>query len=969
MEVKHHHNHLKYSICFIRIGKYVYHKVFQWGYTGGVNSLKETIFNIPGYHNGRYRKDFNEVQREKLDNHIPIKDLDVRLLFKLLKVVCSLADSENTKWYKESPDSLEYYLNLIYNKYNDMVDERTNFNDSEIVAQIEILREIFIKIIQLSGKTFSLTSDELNDTEIWVNKELNSIRALLPTSETMVECESEVGSAYASWLKEEGFEEASLNVTTISQIVVDPCLNLVNPFFVNDIFISPVIRFENDVIQQRQLSTEDSKVNFSELLVNSENTSNSDVNLMSSYFSQLLLNARKKASNSEFILISSNKGMGKSTVIKQISHSFYYEKKNVNGLSDFDLSLYLQCNKTIFNSIDDMIASFLPLCSSFLGSRMYSKAFFNLKLLILLDDIDGLTENSLDILEELCSNLCQGSKILATVSLERFKEIQIRVRKFDIKIRSFDLHGIPESHVQLFCKKFMEQCLISSEIGNDKLKMLYTLLESNYSLKKLLNSPEFLIMISLLVTYSSCNIDTNFTKSELLIQLDKLLIEKLIAKSQEINGMINEDILKKIKEVFQVIGKELLCSQVTGKFIGAESVDKIHNKCLELNIPSQEVVSSFLGFCGDQDNSLLEIFHLSSYHRKLYYAASYITQQLLKKEKSPLIMEVLDGVLKDKDIALESSTFQNIIKIVIGILESNGSEHLNLRASEITSILKESGVTNSSDWIQYIVESKENKALVDEVLKEMGSKWEIDDQGISHTLIFLLRYKPPSSLSITLNENPSIYQCLLEAVQICSKLSINLSLQFSYHFLTEKEAFSDKYLEALKRGSLRCKLESFRGRLSMSSISQIPRSVKSLALHVNPSMIGFLNARLPSLINQPDLYLNLDVVPGTSPSSIPALKANGMNVAVDLWNVDSSSLEWSCELIQAISSSFMGLSLQNCNLNSRLFIKWLRNLNTKEVYISKLTIFSRESLSEEEDNKLQNYSKILGCYKFVWISL
>lgn len=970
MEVEHHHNHLKYSICFIRIGKYVFHKIFHWGYTGGLNSLKETIFNLPGYHNGRYRKDFNEVQREKVDNNIPTKNLNVPLLYKLLQLVCSLSDSENSKWHTESPDSLEYYLNLIYTKYNDMVNEKTNFNDSEICTQIENLREIFINIIQLSGRTFSLTSDELNGAEVWVNKELNSIKELLLTSKTVVECESEVVSAYASWLKEEGYEEASLNVTTISQIVLDPCLNLVNPFFVNDIFINPIISLEKDLIQQRQLSTEESRVNFSELLVNSQkNVSNSDVILMSSNFSQLLVNSRKKTSNSDFILMASNKGMGKSTVIKQISHSFYYEKKNVNGLADFDLSLYLQCNQSTFNSIDDMVASFLPLCSSFLGSRTYSKAFFTLKLLILLDDIDGLTENSLDILEELCTNLYPGSQILATVSLERFKEIENRVRRFNIKISSFDLHGIPESHVQIFCKKFVEQCPISSKIENDKLERLCSLLDRNFPLQKSLKSPEFLTIVALLLAHSSCKLDTDFTISELLIHLDKLLIEKSLEKSLDINGMRNDDNLKNLQEVFQVIGKELLCSLVTGKYFGADNVEKIHNKCLELNINSKEVVSSFLGFCGDQDSSLLEIFHLSSYHRKLYYAASYITLQILKNDKSPQIMEVLDSVLPDEDIALESSTFQRIIKIVIGILESNGNEHLNQRASEITSILKESGVTNSTDWIQYIKESKDNKALVDEILKEMGCKWEIEDQGMSQTLIFLLRYKPPSSLSLTVNENPSNYQCLLEAVQICSKLSINLSLHFSYHFLTEKEAFSDKYLEALKRGSLRCKLESFRGRLSMSSISQIPRAVKSLSLHVNPSMIGFLNARLPSLINQPDLHLNLDVAPGTSPSSIPALKANGMNVTVDLWNIDGSSLEWSCELIQALSSSFMGLSLQNCNLNSRLFIKWLRNLNTREVYISKLTIFSREDLSEEEEKKLQNYSKILGCYKFVWVSL
>ncbi|CAL4126111.1 unnamed protein product [Meganyctiphanes norvegica] len=951
MDAEHYHNHLKYSICLTRVGNSLFHKAFQWGYEGGEgNSLKETIFNLPGYHKGRFRKDFNEVQREKLENNISFKDLDLRLLFRLLQLVCGLTDSEDSKWYTESSDSLEYYLHLIYTKYNDMVNLNTNLTNLEICTQIENLREIFTNIIQISGRTFSLTGEDLNDVEVWVNKELNSVKESLVTSEILMKYEKEIESVHAIWLKEEGYEEASLNVTSISQIVLDPWLDLVNPFFVNDIFINPLICLETDIIQKRQLSIKDSYVHFSELLVNSE----------------------KKSSNLDFILISSDNGMGKSTLIKQVLHGFYFEKNVLKGLAAFDLALSLKCYQATFDSIDDIIAAFLPLCSSFLGSRVYKKAFSTLKLLIMLDDIEGLTENSLNILEELCTKLYPGSQVVATVSSERFKEMENKLRRLNFNIRIFELHGIPESQVQIFYKKFVELCPIADKTGNGKLKRLETLMSENSSLQTSLKSPEFLTAISLLLANSSCKLDNISTISDIFIHLEELLLKKSVSaieKSLDNDGINNDDIFKNIQEVFKVMSKEVLCSLITGKFFEADNAEKIYNKCLELNIPSKELVSLFLGFSGDQESSLLDMFNFSSYYRKVYYAASYIAQHILKKSKSPQITEVLDNVIPDKDIALESSNFQRIIKIVIGILVSNKNDHLNFVASEITSILKESGVTKSTDWIQYIEESKQNKPLIDAILVEMGSVWDVEDIGISHTLIFLLRYKPPSSLTITVNENPAKCQYLLEAIQICSKLSIHISIHISHHFLTEKEDFSDQYLDALKRGSSRCKLESFSGRLSMSSIFQLPRTIKKLSLHVNPSMIGFLNARLPSFINKPEIHLNLDVVPGTSPSSIPALKADGMNVYIDLWNINQSSLEWSCEIIQTLSSSFMGLSLQNCSMNSRFFIKWVRNLHTREIYSSKLTICSRLDITKEEEDKLQKYSNLLGCYKFEWVRL
>ena len=941
------HHHLKYTVSLNRVGQQVYSSVFSWGYTGSHASIKDALYSITKYNSAKFRKDFNGAQREKINQGDPVATYDISLTYKLLQLLCGLKDAVDPAWVTQG-DTLEYFLYSIKTLRNEVAHDTLHITSEEMSEKMETLKNLFVKTIKKAGKVFSVSDAKVETLEKSINIQLDAIRDSPVPLSTVDEYNKEVLASRKHRLVEEGGYELTQTYDNLCEVSVAPWLVSGQRVNVEALFTSPTLRREQTQIRQRQLSVEESHVTFTDILQATE----------------------CDGTEPHVTLVSALSGMGKSTLLKFILSKMKNNGNAIVNMDGFDLVLFLECRHSIFTSVEDMAAFLLPRTAAGFHSAEFQKTLFALDFLLVLDDVDELDQTSISVFLDFMRKASPASRFLATVSREKADDLKRRILSMHKNVLLLEIEGIPEDQVRVMLQQTLSCVSPNARLEEGDISQLHELIRSKRPfLQEHLKSPEILSLIALSWSLAQERINASVTITEVVMLVEDLLIHKVVHKLMRSSAggpCAQHAVASKLQTYLLALSGMALQSLVKGKYVlDAEDLQKLNDKCRSLDLPENYMMSAFLNCSTDSDGGLCCMPLVVPFPRTLtllYYAAWYAVQRLRVAPPSTRIRQFLklQSPLPNES---QMNNLQVMMKYLVGMLVVLAPKELQSRAREIVELLKELGVKTTSQWLQYVEEAKEEPKLTEEIMKDMGDEWEVEDYAISLTLANLIRRRKPKRLVLTTLQSPDNYCHLQEVLKSCVGTETALSFHLYQHFWSEKKDISDRFLEIITSANSQCKLEHFAGRLTGPALQTLPSSVQRLALHITPTSLAALNDVLPSLKALQMLYLNLDLPTSTPPSSTPLLNLQDKPVvlSVDLWRITEDSVQWSSDIAGALSKHYTRLVLRRSDLNKNGCLRWVEGLRAGGVTVDTMVLGSTRVLTPQDREHIQNLAVEIGC--------
>lgn len=942
------HHHLKYTVSLTRVGQQVYSSVFSWGYTGSHASIRDALFSLPNYNGTRFRKDFNGSQREKVNQGDPVATYDISLTYKLLQLLCGLKDAGDAAWVTQG-DTLEYFLYTVKTLRNEVAHETLHMTSEDMYKKLEALKDLFVKTITKAGEVFSVGQAKVDTLLKSITTQLDAIRDSPVPLSTVDEYNKEVLATRKLRLVEEGGYELTQTYDNLCEVGVAPWLVSGQRVGVEAVFTTPTLRREQTHIRQRQLSAEESHVAVRDVLQTTE----------------------CDGSEPHVTLVSALSGMGKSTLLKFMLNTVKTNGNAIARIDTFDLVLFLECRHATFASVEDLAALLLPRTAAAFHAAEFMRTLFALDFLLVLDDVDELDQASFSVFLDFIRKASPASRFLATVTRDKADSIKRKILNIYKNVLLLEIEGIPEDQVPAMLQRTLS-CFspITQPVKGD-ISQLHELIRSKRPfLQEHLKSPEILSLIALCWTLAPERINASVTVSEVVMLVEDLLIHKVVHKlmgSSPATPCARHGVTSKLQTYLLTLSGMALQCLVKGKYVlDAEDLQKLTEKCRALDLPEDYMMSAFLNHSTDPDNGLSAAPRVVPFPRTLtllYYAAWYAVQRLRVAPPSTRIRQFLklQPPLPDES---QANNLLVMMKYLVGMLDVLAPGELRSRAREIADLLKELGAKTTSQWLQYVEEAKEEPKLTQEILKEIGEEWEVEDFAITSTLANLIKQQKPKRLVLTTLHKPDEYPHLQEVLEACASTDTTLTLHLYQHFWSEKNDISDRFLERLTSAAeSRCRMEHFAGRLSGPAIQTLPTSLQRLALHITPSALGALNAMLPSLTALQMLYLNLDLPPDTQPSTLPALNLHGRPVilSVDLWRITEALVQWSCDVVRALSQHYTRLVLRRSELDRRGCSEWVAGLRAGGVTVDALVVGSTRVLTPQDREHIQTLAAEIGC--------
>ena len=941
------HHHLKYTVSLTRVGQQVYSTVFSWGSTATHASIKDALYSLPNYNSAKFRKDFNGAQREKINQGDPVATFDISLTYKLLQLLCGLKEAADPAWLTPA-DTLEYFLHNIKSLRNEVAHDTLHLTAEEMLNKMEILKDLFVKTIRKAGEVFSVLPAKVDTLEKSITTQLDAIRDSPVPLSTIDEYNKEVLTSRKLRLVEEGGYELTQMYDNVCELSVAPWLVSGHRVNVEALFTPPTLRREQTQIRQRQLSLEESHVAFTDILQVTE----------------------CDGTEPHVTLVSALSGMGKSTLLKFLLNKVRTNGNTIANVDGFDLVLFLECRHSTFASVEDMAAFLLPRTAASFHSPEFQKTLFALDFLLVVDDVDELDQTSFSVFLEFIRKVSPATRFVATVSLEKAVALKQKVLSIHKNVLLLEIEGIPEDQIPVMLQQTLSCVSPSVRPGEGDTNQLRDLIRSKRPfLQEHLKSPEILSLIALSWTLAQERINASVTVTEVVMLVEDLLIHKVVHKLMGSSGAgpcAQHAISSKLQTYLLALSGMALQSLVKGKYVlDAEDLEKLTEKCKSLELPENYMMSAFLNHSTDPDRGLCLTPRVVPFPRTLtllYYAAWYAVQRLRVAPPSTRIRQFL----KLQTPLPNESQMNNLrvmMKYLVGMLIVLAPKELHSRAREVVDLLKELGVKTTSQWLEYVEEAKEEQKLTQEIMKELGDEWEVEEYAISLTLANIIRHRKPKRLVITTLHNPDNYCHLQEVLKSCSNTDTTLSLHLYQHFWSEKSDVSDRFLGTIITANPQCKLEHFAGRLTGPALLTLPSSLQRLALHITPSSLESLNEVLPSLTSLQMLYLNLDVPTSTPPSTLTPLNLQGRPIvlSVDMWRITEDSVQWCSDIAGILSKHYTRLVLRRSELNKDGCSRWVEGLRAGGVTVDAIVLGSTRVLTPQDREHIHNLTIGIGC--------
>nr|XP_045618600.1 uncharacterized protein LOC123770606 [Procambarus clarkii] len=156
-------NRLLYGLAVTKAGRDALASVFMWSYRGTFPVVTYLTQDL-GYTNAQYRRVFDDYQRDKLEVSSDAATFDITLLYKLLQLVCGLAEMNDPTWTTPGPQgpSLEHLIHSLKQHRNTLAHDNVRMSEQDLTSTLTELSDLLAKMLAEAGVRCGTNSEDVD---------------------------------------------------------------------------------------------------------------------------------------------------------------------------------------------------------------------------------------------------------------------------------------------------------------------------------------------------------------------------------------------------------------------------------------------------------------------------------------------------------------------------------------------------------------------------------------------------------------------------------------------------------------------------------------------------------------------------------------------------------------------------------------------------------------------------------------
>nr|XP_027225639.1 uncharacterized protein LOC113817750 [Penaeus vannamei]XP_027225640.1 uncharacterized protein LOC113817750 [Penaeus vannamei]XP_027225641.1 uncharacterized protein LOC113817750 [Penaeus vannamei] len=597
--------------CLLRLQKImkrdardVLHYVFLLGTRDRdvTKPLDSYLFSL-GFTVHQLRARFNKSQREKFLSDYDGHSYDVSLLWTCIMLTCFRHDPK-LFWVTSYLESL---ISAIKNFRNTMMHDGFTGSQTDFMQEMEKIRKTLIEILTTAGEVYGVDDQTISQKVQNLNLSINKVR----------------DDSFDSW-DITSYQNENLFSLKLEMILSDGVQEL-RSLYSQWSCVTPVTFLFDDM----QLKVDAIYTSLS-IVKGGPEGCNQEINYEDIIQYAQTSNTQTSLSNvAQIILLEGVSGSGKSTLAKVLMSQWIAKKSAVKGLADFDLLIYVECRNSSLTTFSHYLSSLMPKTASSFMLDDLLKCVLNLRLLMIVDGLDELNENSSSFLAEILQlKRTVDITIFCTTRPEKVKQFWKLVPE-GFQVTSLVIMGVPESRRIDFVLKYYNEMKKTHTIHNTE--GLTRFLTSS-SLRDHWRLPLNLMLVAMLWAKSSgSKEDSLSTTTKLYIEFQRITKEKLICriKGNEKTRHL-ENLEEKLEKFLSTLYWEALRSLGHDDiFLPDESTSRLRDACISVGLPCEEVFGAFFMQMNTWTSSGPHT-RTSFFHKGMqdFYAALFILKKL-----------------------------------------------------------------------------------------------------------------------------------------------------------------------------------------------------------------------------------------------------------------------------------------------------------------------------------------------------
>ncbi|XP_018017464.1 uncharacterized protein LOC108674072 [Hyalella azteca] len=567
------------------IGKNVMQLVIQW--LGGIENMniKERLERCPGFTDKKYRREFNEEQRSKIDKNADLSGYDITLCYKLAQRICGLSSISDRMWNSDSSScpSLEFKLQSLKSIRNALAHGGKIFPEESRMT-IESLSNTFTEILYDAGARASIDKavidEKIREVKTHIQVICGKIREPLnPNDREHFQRLQDEARLFQSQLKVEFLKQSYKEINDLFQKLykIEPApwaLHQQYEASPTQVFVRVKVR-EDKVLSSKKGLHQTPEVPCDQILE------------IKNHASVL----------PDVIILSGEGGKGKTSLIKYFLEEYLKGPAcAVQRLAETELVLYVEARNDQIKSFNDLLIRTIP--STYLNLTVacdhLTDILMGVNKLFLIDGFDEHNPISRNLVKELV-NLPGKNRYIITTRPTSVEDVNMLLPDSKSKLNLL-LQGIPEDQHENFVLKLFRSLIEDEDkIIESTKELMKCLRRLKQTLGEQLNTPLNLALIVLLYSVAPETVRNLSSSFDLYHELRSMMTDKLVFRLVTCTDLTESPVNKKCKRFLRFFDQTSFRAFCRKEYeLRDNTKEKFECVCEELNLPDDLVLSSYL---------------------------------------------------------------------------------------------------------------------------------------------------------------------------------------------------------------------------------------------------------------------------------------------------------------------------------------------------------------------------------------
>lgn len=547
--------------------------VFLTSYKGSY-PIKTYLLNQLGYSEKKFKKEFNLSQQSRLESctAADVVTFDISLLFALLQRTCGLAKRDDPQWTKAAPNpsSLEHLIYCLKELRNNLAHEKRQFTEYDLITSLTHLQNLITDIYHEAVSRLKLPPSSFDTRlgEVYENfKALKSEKVVL---KELVQQIQVLMQELVIQIKHEGRVE-------LCTIYKDLCMIEPAAWLCLQVRYKPSLAFITLLLQEnKEVSGRPSQKH----------------HIHKVEVDNILKETLDDGSLPNIIILSGEGGIGKTTLVYYLIEK-YYDPQAPNHLSDVDIVLYSQCRGSTMSSFDQLLENLLH--NTFVNCNINFKDFkdliLGLQVLIIIDGFDESREEAKKMVTSILSLAQSNVQVLLTTRPTGEEQLTALIPQGKRALHLL-ITGIPQDKQTVFINKMLDNYGLPED-QKDKVKtnLHNKIVQLRAELGEQLNNPLILTLLTVLCVECPDKVNTPTTTITTLFFQIRKYMESYLKRRLLPRDCVQEKI-SSFMECYDDTAYETLRRKEFE--MSEETVKILKQKCVKLELPHQDVLSTFL---------------------------------------------------------------------------------------------------------------------------------------------------------------------------------------------------------------------------------------------------------------------------------------------------------------------------------------------------------------------------------------